>query len=55
MIHLLKLLEKQSQADKGVLLLNEKDLARVPDDFEKSANAGATKNGGMLEIYQRIL
>ena len=47
---LLKLLEKQSLADKGVLLLNEKDLARIPADFESSANAVATKNGGMLEI-----
>ncbi|MCR5226662.1 MAG: V-type ATP synthase subunit E [Eubacterium sp.] len=47
---LLKLLDKQSQADKGVLLLNEKDLSRMPEDFEKSAQAVATKNGGMLEV-----
>ncbi|SEQ32469.1 V/A-type H+-transporting ATPase subunit E [Lachnospiraceae bacterium NE2001] len=47
---LLKLLDKQSQADKGVLLLNEKDLSRMPADFEKSAQAVATKNGGMLDV-----
>ena len=47
---LLKLLDKQSLADKGVMFLNEKDLARIPDGFEKSANEVATKNGGMLEI-----
>ena len=52
---LLKLLEKQSQADKGILLLNEKDLARMPEDFEKSAQAVATKNGGMLDVSKETV
>ena len=47
---MLRLIGKQAQADKGELIFNEKDLSRVPQDFEKSANAVATKNGGMLEI-----
>ncbi|MEE3400175.1 MAG: V-type ATP synthase subunit E, partial [Eubacterium sp.] len=52
---LLKLLEKQSQADKGILLFNEKDLARMPEDFEKSAQAVATKNGGMLDVSKETV
>lgn len=47
---LLKLLEKQAQADKGILFLNQKDLARIPVDFVTSAAEIAAKNGGELEF-----
>ena len=47
---LLVLLDKYALPEKGILFLNSKDLARVPDDFETLANNKATKNGGMLDI-----
>ena len=47
---LLKLLEKQAQADKGILFLNQKDLARIPVDFVTSAAEIAAQNGGELEF-----
>ena len=49
---LLKLLEKQTQADKGILFLNQKDLARTPDDFAKAAAEVAVKNGGELTFSE---
>lgn len=50
---LLKLVEKQAQADKGVLMLNAKDIARLPENFEKSVNAIAAKIGGMITISNK--
>ncbi|MBO4863954.1 MAG: V-type ATP synthase subunit E [Eubacterium sp.] len=50
---LLGLLEKVVQADKGTLLLSEKDLGRIPADFESKVNAVATKKGGMLDISKQ--
>ncbi len=50
--NLLKLLEKQAQSEKGVLLLNKKDLDRIPSDFSEKVNQVATKKGGMIDISQ---
>lgn len=50
--NLLKLLEKQAQSEKGVLLLNKKDLDRMPSDFSEKVNQVATKKGGMIDISQ---
>ncbi len=50
--NLLKLLEKQAQSEKGVLLLNKKDLDRIPSDFGEKVNQVATKKGGMIDISQ---
>ena len=47
---LLVLLDKYALPEKGILFLNSKDLARVPDDFETLANKKDKKNGGMLDI-----
>ena len=47
---LLKILETSVQADKGTLLLNSKDLKRIPDGFDKDINAVASKKGGTLEV-----
>ena len=52
---LLKLLEKSVQADKGVLMLSEKDLSRVPSDFEDKANVVATKKGGTVELSKEAV
>ena len=48
--NLLVLLGKQVLADKGILLLNEKDLARVPAGFATSVSDVAEKKGGSLEV-----
>ena len=50
--NLLKLLEKQAQSEKGILLLNKKDLDRIPSDFSEKVNQVATKKGGMIDISQ---
>lgn len=52
---LLKLLEKSVQADKGELMLNEKDMGRIPSDFEAKANAVATKKGGTVELSKNTV
>ena len=52
---LLKLLEKSVQADKGELMLNEKDMGRIPSDFEAKANAIATKKGGTVELSKNTV
>ena len=50
--NLLKLLEKQAQSEKGILLLNKKDLDRIPSDFSEKVNQVATKKGGLIDISQ---
>ena len=52
---LLKLLEKSVQADKGELMLSEKDMGRVPDDFESKANVVATKKGGTVVLSKNTV
>ena len=37
---------------RGVLLLNKKDLDRIPSDFGEKVNQVATKKGGMIDISQ---
>lgn len=49
---LLKLMDRQVQAEKGELILNQKDKAMIPADFMDAANAIATKHGGMLDLSQ---
>ena len=45
-----KLLEKQVQPEDGILFLSKRDVERVPEDFEKSAESIAKKCGGTLEV-----
>ena len=52
---LLKLLEKSVQADKGELMLSEKDMGRVPSDFESKANVVATKKGGTVVLSKNTV
>ena len=49
---MLKLLAKSVQPEKGEIIFNEKDLGRLPADFDKKINEVATKNGGTLSISQ---
>ena len=52
---LLKILEKSVQADKGELMLSEKDMGRVPSDFESKANVVATKKGGTVVLSKNTV
>ncbi len=45
-----KLIKIHAQARDGILLLNEKDLARAPKVFEETANRLAAENGGSLHL-----
>ncbi|MBO4871968.1 MAG: V-type ATP synthase subunit E [Lachnospiraceae bacterium] len=47
---LLKQLEHQVRAADGVIQVNEKDLARLPADFEEQAAAMAKAKGGSLKL-----
>ena len=49
---MLKLLAKSVQPEKGEIIFSEKDLGRLPADFDKKINEVATKNGGTLSISQ---
>jgi V/A-type H+-transporting ATPase subunit E len=51
---ILKLLAKSTQPEKGEILFNEKDLGRLPEDFEKKINEVATRNGGTLSISKDV-
>ena len=46
-------LDKQNLAREGVLLLNAKDLARRPADFEKKIGAAAEKQKGKLSLSEK--
>ena len=46
-------LDKQNLAREGVLLLNAKDLARRPSDFEKKIGAAAEKQKGKLSLSEK--
>lgn len=45
-----KQIEKNAHAEAGEILLCEADLARIPADFEKRADAAAGKKGGSLKL-----
>ncbi|WP_303835915.1 V-type ATP synthase subunit E [Ruminococcus flavefaciens] len=47
---IIKLAERHSQPDKGVLSLCSKDLARVPADFESRLNECVKKTGGSISL-----
>ena len=47
---LLKIVEKYAQPSDGRILLNQKDLDRIPADFEEQANKIAIDKSGSLEI-----
>lgn len=49
---MLKLLAKSVQPEKGEIIFSEKDLGRLPADFDKKINEVATKNGGTLTVSQ---
>lgn len=46
-------LDKQNLAREGILLLNAKDLARRPADFEKKIGAAAEKQKGKLSLSEK--
>lgn len=47
---IIKLAERHSQPDKGVICLCSKDLARVPADFESKLNESVKKSGGSISL-----
>jgi len=47
---IIKLAERHSQPEKGVLSLCSKDLARVPADFESKLNESINKKGGSITL-----
>lgn len=47
---LLKLIKKFALAQKGMLVLSEEDLKRLPPDFEQMANGLLKESGGSVEI-----
>jgi V/A-type H+-transporting ATPase subunit E len=52
-----ELIEKIASAHlrpgKGILSLSEKDMARIPSDFEKRMNDNAQKIGGSIELSKK--
>lgn len=45
-----KMLDKYAQPKDGIICLNERDLKRMPTDFERVIAACAKKNGGTLAL-----
>lgn len=47
---LVKVAEKYALKGEGVLIMNEKDKARMPQDFAERVNKAAEKKGGSIRI-----
>lgn len=50
---LITLIGPNAQGREGLIALNEKDLARIPSDFVKRADAAAREKGGSLSLSDK--
>lgn len=47
---IIKMVQKFALAGKGEILFSERDLARLPEDFEAMVNSAAKDKGGVLTV-----